>query len=388
MNLNDTNQLLRRLSVTFDNLFLKRLTVESKLFPVNEYIIIACLNSYAKIYKQLKMVNEKISPEQISQKERKLFTEITPLQLFDLQMFPLFGRTIFYCEHEYDPRCESLEKFQEIQFILDFWTRLSKSYYNTGALTIEEMAGNARILPNNHLKFIKKHLFTPEKSELSKIKRTSAQLEVYCFMDECEARMKISEHGPYEMDNGEILVIREMIRLNDGKQPQWPWSDTKANAPTSVIAFAFTLKDMKKVWFNDWGTMFTDPVDYSKNITSTAILTQEEGKNKSLGLDELKPYELFAQQALIELYRKMTKWDRAEQIKAGALVYNKNFDRFTNVVGLTNQIDWSLTKEIEQNEFSDLVNKIGKSVYGPLSWIFRGCKAKLKNPTFFLRPNE
>ena len=145
---------------------------------------------------------------------------------------------------------------------------------------------------------------------------------------------------------------------------------------------------MNRVWFNDWGTVFTDPVDYSKNITSAAILTQEKGKNKSLGLDELGAYEQFAQKALIELYRKMTKWDRAEQIKAGVLVYNKNWDRFTNLVGLTDQIDWDLTDEIRQNEFKDLVNKMGKNVYGPLTWIFRGPRSKRKNPTFFLHPEE
>ncbi|NVM29412.1 MAG: hypothetical protein HWN65_11285 [Candidatus Helarchaeota archaeon] len=388
MDINETNQLLRQLSYTFDNLFLKRLTVESKIFPVNEYIMVACLNSYSKFYQQLKLVNEKISPEEIANKQKKLFTEITPLQIFDLQMFPLFGRTIYYCQHGNDPTCESFEKFQETQFILDFWRRLAKTYFGTGALTIEEMDGMAKTLPESDLKFIKQQLFTPEKQDLSKIKRASAQLEVYCFMDECEARMKISDHGPYAMENGELLVVREIVRLNDGKNPQWPWSNTKAVAPTTVIAFAFTLKDMNRVWFNDWGTLFTDPVDYSKNITSAAVLTREMGQIKALGVDELKLYEEFAQNALIELYRKMTKWSRAEKMKAGILVYNKNFDRFTSLIGITDQIDWDLTEEIERHEFKDLVNKRGKSVYAPLGWIFRGPRARKKNPTFFLREIE
>lgn len=388
MDIEETNQLLQKLSTTFDNLFLKRLAVESKIFPVNEYIIISCLNSYAKFYHQLKAVSEKISPEKLGENERKLFTEITPLQIFDLQMFPLFGRMVYYCEHGYDPKCESLEKFQEITYILDFWKRLASTYYRSGGLTIEEMGGTAKILPQSDLNFIKRQLFSPEKEVLSKIKRASAQLEVYCFMDECETRMKISEHGPYEMENGEILVVREMIRLNDGVHPQWPWSNTKATAPNSVIAFAFTLKNMNRVWFNDWGTLFTDPVDYSNHITSVAILTRKEGTNRALDLDELKAYETFAQMALIELYRKMTKWTRAEKIRAGALVYNKNFDRFTNLVGITDEIDWGLNDKIERNEFQELVNGIGKNVYAPLTWIFRGQKAKAKNPTFFLRPIE
>ncbi len=384
MDIHETNNLLRKLSAVFDNLFLKRLLVESKLFPVNEYIIVACLNSYYKFYSQLKLVSEKISPEEIGRRYKKLFTEITPLQIFDLQMFPLFGRTIYYCQHENDPHCESLEKLQEIQFILDFWQRLAKTYYGTGALTIEEMNGVARILPEKDLNIVKKQLFTPEKEELSQIKRTIAQLEVYAFMDECETRMKISDHGPYEMDNGELLIMREIIRLNDGKNPQWPWSATKAVAPTPVIAFGFTLKNMNRIWFNDWGTLFTDPVDYNQNITSTVLLTQEDRKVKPLLVEDLKNYEQFAQLALIELYRKMTRWSRAEKLKAGAYVYTKNFDRFTNIVNITDQIDWDFTEDIKQHEFKDLVNKDGKSVYSPLTWIMRGPKAKIKKPTFFL----
>ncbi|MHA1277451.1 MAG: hypothetical protein ACTSQI_07020 [Candidatus Helarchaeota archaeon] len=389
MSINETNQLLRKLSKTFDNLFLKRLAVESKIFPVSEYIMIACLNSYQKLYQQIELVNEKITPEQIGREQRRLFTEITPLQIFDLQMFPLFGRTLFFCQMGKDFKCESLEKFREIQFILDFWRRLAKTYFTTGALTIEEMGGIARILPEKDLQLIKKALFTPEKVELSKIKRTSAQLEVYCFMDECEARMKISEHGPYEIGNGEYLVVREMIRLYDGTGPQWPWSNTKATAPTSKIAFAFTLKEMNKIWFNDWGTMFTDPVDYFDKITGVALLIEEKGRIKSISVDELSEYEDFAQNALVELYREMTDWSRGKKIKAGALVYDKNVDRFTNLVGVTDQINWNLTEEIERGPFTDLVKKNGRSIYTPLSsWLFRGPKAKARNPTYYLRPEE
>ncbi len=351
--------------------------------------MIACLNSYAKLFQQLQLLIRKITPEEIAQKERRLFTEITPLQIFDLQMFPLFGRTAYFLTHDKNPHCESLEKFREIQFILDFWERLAKTYYKTGALTIEEMDGVAKILLESDVELLKKALFVPEKTELTKIKRASAQLEVYCFMDECETRMKISEHGPYEMENGELLIVREMVRLNDGMNPQWPWSNTKATAPTSKIAFAFTLREMNRVWFNDWGTMFADPVDYSGNITSVAVLTEEDGRIKSLGVDELQAYEEFAQNALIELYRKMTGWSRAEQIRAGALVYDKNVDRFTNLVGITDQIDWDLTEEIERGPFTDLVDKDGSKTYSPLaSWLFRGPRARLRNPTFFLRPVE
>jgi len=382
------NNLLSYLSVSFDEIFGKRLVVESKLFPVSEYIAISCLNSYEKFYQQLKLVTDKISPEEIAKQNRKLFTEITPLQIYDVQMFPLFGRTIRFSQNRFNPLSESEEKFEEIKFILDFWKRLATSYYQTGALTVKEMGGNCKILPETDLNFIKKHLFTPNKDELKKIKRSSAQLEVYSFTDECETRQRISDHGPYELENGDQMIIREIIRLYDGNKPQWEWSETKATAPTSVIAFAFVLKNMNKIWFNDWGTLFTDPIDYSKNISSVAIITRENEKNKPIGLDELKEYEKYAQDALVELYIKMTQWNREQKIKAGVLVYNANFGRFSDLVGVTEQIDWSIDKKIEEKELKEIVNFSGKLMTRLARWLFRSKKKRLKNPTFFYRPIE
>ncbi len=371
------------MSESFDELFGTRLAVESTMFPVTEYIMISCLNSYEKFYHQLKKVSELISPEDIATQNRKLFTEITPLQIYNIQMFPLFGRTVRFGQAGYKTDVESREKFEEIKFILDFWKRLALSYFQTGALTIHEMGGICKILPENDLNFIKKNLFIPSQGELKKIKRASAQLEVYSFTDECETRMRINDHGPYEVENGKLMIIREIIRMYDGKKAQWDWSETKATAPTPVIAFAFTLENMNKIWFNDWGTLFTDPIDYSKNIVSIAILTQENGRNKAIGLDELQSYEQFAQEALIEQYIKMTSWSREQKIRAGVEVYNRNFDRFGALVGVNDQIDWSISKEIQENELKDVVNMKGNLLTKLAGWLFRSKKKKLKNPTFF-----
>ena len=67
----------------------------------------------------------------------------------------------------------------------------------------------------------------------------------------------------------------------------------------------------------------------------------------------------------------------------GALVYNKNFDRFTNLVGITDQIDWELTDQIKENELKDVVNMSGKLLLKLAGWLFRTNKKRMKNPTFF-----
>ena len=72
----------------------------------------------------------------------------------------------------------------------------------------------------------------------------------------------------------------------------------------------------------------------------------------------------------------------------GALVYNKNFDRFTDLVGVTKQIDWELTDQIKENELKAIVNMSGKLMTRLAGWLFRSKKKRLKNPTFYYRPIE
>ena len=64
-------------------------------------------------------------------------------------------------------------------------------------------------------------------------------------------------------------------------------------APFSNVIFGMTLKDMNKIEFNDWNTLFADPTDFSSNITSIGIWTRELSHPKDLrypdNLGELKP---------------------------------------------------------------------------------------------------
>jgi hypothetical protein len=94
-----------------------------------------------------------------------------------------------------------------------------------------------------------------------------------------------------------------------------------------------TLKDMKKIEFNDWATFFADPTDFSSNITSIGIWTKDISHPRDLqypnNLGTLKPLSInileelseFSKNASKELYLAYSKWDYIKKLMLGVSVY-------------------------------------------------------------------
>ncbi|MHA1271086.1 MAG: hypothetical protein ACTSPY_14935 [Candidatus Helarchaeota archaeon] len=382
----EANELITYASGIFDKLFASRFLIESVLFPVSEYILVACINSYEKFYNQLKELVKKISVDEIIERERgKLFTEITPLQIFNIQMFPLFGRMCRISNRYHDdPLKEPEEKFDQIRFILTFWKELASKYYN-GHLTVEEMGGKCQIATDESLRIITDRLRkSDDGNELNQIKKTVAQLEQISFLDECETRMKISNHGPYYISSNELITVHEIVRLYDGKKPQWPWSETNATAPYSNFLIAYLLEGDVQCYYNDWGTMISNPIDFKSHIKKYCILSRKGNKYIELKHDDIKDFEKYAKEAHKELYLKFSKWTKKERLEAGILVYNKNFDRFTNLVGITDKLDWGIAEEVRDQEFKRLLNN-DTSDFRVGNWMMRSNRKRKIMPTYFRR---
>ncbi|MHA1252340.1 MAG: hypothetical protein ACTSRP_20310, partial [Candidatus Helarchaeota archaeon] len=322
LSIEETNELITYASEKFDKLFAKRFLVESALFPVSEYILVACVNSYVKFYDQLIKLTEKITVDEIIEREKgKLFTEITPLHIFNIQMFPLFGRMCRISnKYRDDPMKESEEKFDEIRYIMTFWKDLASKYYG-GPLTVDEMNGQCQIASEESLDLIKNKLKEPtDVKELTEIKRMVANVEQIAFMDECETRMKISNHGPYFTGEDEFITIKEITRLYNGSKGQWPWSETNSTAPYSNLLIAYQLKGQIKCKYNDWGTMIPEPVEYKDFIKSYCLLAKKGNKIIELGKQDIEDFNKYSKDAHKELYLKYTSWTKKEKIEAGVLV--------------------------------------------------------------------
>ncbi len=379
----ETNKLIYYVSENVRENLIGRVVVESELFPVTHYIHVACqlLYDQAFSYKITKEIAKIITPEEIGKRNKTLASYRNQLDFNSYIMLYLHGRAqIIYDNLEKKATgntniiVEPEEKKKETKFILDFWSKLCPNYLDSGTMAVED--GSIRFLSQDFIDSLLKEM-RPIKPELNKkLKRTIGLLTSRNFLASADCRSGNFNHGPYETDSpDEVLIFKEFTDLYTGKNPldldifllDYQKTEIKSKIPNIIIGM--TLKNMKSVKFNDWGTCFSEPSDFSQNITSIGLWTKELihpsklsypdnlGNIEKLPIDILDHLIDYSQKSLNEMFIEVAGWNEIRRIMAGVNVYTNFVSKFTPFAKLENKWDWGWTNDValdQQN--SDLVN--------------------------------
>ena len=385
MDIKEANKLIAHASELVDYQVSKRGLLETQLFPVTAYICVSFYNAYDMLYDILKKISEKTTPEIMGRESRKILSEIHALSIFYIPLYYMVGRMGEIQRNGADPRSESPEKREQTLFVLDFWKRLATSYFKDEKISVYDSNKKNIVLDRSTVEKTLNNVIDLSKEEVIKLKRTVANLEVVSFLDECGARAKICDHGPYKISDNESLVFREISHLYNGNNPHFPWSETNAKAPFNNIAFAFRLKDVENN-FDDFATLDSIPQDFTDNITGVALLTRSGEKVKNLDLNILDSFKDYSERANKELFLKFSKWDRKQRLIAGAYAYCYGYARYTNFVGITGDINWDLT----ERTMNTYVPMFLESDFDPgIPRLFRSKSKKRKEgPSLYLLPEE
>ncbi|MEE9378099.1 MAG: hypothetical protein V3V33_08695 [Candidatus Lokiarchaeia archaeon] len=385
MNVKEANEIIAHASELLDYQVSKRGLLESQLFPVTAYICVSFYNSYDILYDILKRVSEKTTPEKIGKESRKILSEIQALSIFYIPLYYMAGRMGEIYRNNEDPKSESEERRKQTMFILDFWKRLASSYFPNGKLSVNDSDKKNIALDQSDIDWTLSRIVDVTKEQAIKIKRTIANLELVSYIDECEARAKLCDHGPYQVNENEILVFREILHLYDGGKPHFSWSATEAKSPYTNVAFVFRLKDVE-IELDEFVSLESTPIDFTENITGVALLTREGKDIIPLNFEVLDEFNDYAIRANKELFLKFSKWDRRQRLIAGAYAYCYGYARYTDFVGITDEINWDLTertmnKYIPEFMESDFDQGIPRFFRG------RG-KKKREGPSLYLLPED
>lgn len=386
MNIKAVNEQIAHLSDVFTNILLDRGLLGSQLFPVNAYISLACYNTYETQFNIMKQVWSRITPEELATRSKTLLSEVHGLSIMYQWLYYGLGRMgVIFNQCSNDPRQEPKEQQDQWRFILENWYRLGTAYFNSGKPTIEASGYVNQAFSDKVISWVKDHLEPVNRQQVNEIRKAIGLVDLYAFMEECEARAKIVEHGPYPINTNEILVLTEYTHLYDGSRNLWlPWSETETPLPSSNLGVAMTLRGVKAK-FHDTGTMSLDPAEYGNHVTSMMAYTKPREKLKIVGIDELSTYSQAADSSQQELFMRFAEWDKYHRLIAGAKAYMRGFARYTNQVGITGKINWDLTPQSLKEYVPYFMEHDGDNAFARM---FRSPEERAKDPTFYHLPER
>ncbi len=323
----EANKLISIISENFRTNAMARTAVESQLFPVSAYVGMACQQRYEQSfqYNAIKNVveNGECDPREIGPKCKSPASILNGLAFQAFAMLYLKGRS----QVLYDlggAKYETEEKKEETKFLLDFFRNLNPNYRNDKLLLVDQSEDhNMRILDPEMIESLRGDMFKPTEVQIKRFRRIVAQIMNYGFLDKCECRMGIFEHGPYKLDTGESLIFKEFqFRLNKIR-----------GCPVSNLVIAYSVKDMNALKFNDWGTLFADPPNFTNNITEMGLWKHEfllpskieypnkMGKNIPVSWETFEKVGEYSTSALKKLYVRVAKWDFDKRCLSGTSLY-------------------------------------------------------------------
>ncbi|MFX0133769.1 MAG: hypothetical protein ACFFDN_09000 [Candidatus Hodarchaeota archaeon] len=397
----EANELIYIMSENVRKGLFGREAVESQLFPVTIYICIACHQLYDQSFQYKiikKMVDNGCDPRKIGPKCKTLCAILNGLSFQSLAMLYLHGRAqkIFdWGGAEHEPE----QKKEETKFILDFFQYLNPNYRNDGLLLADQSEDeNMRILDKDLIEKLRHDMFGVNKEQIKKFKRTLAILTTHNYLDKCDCRAGIFEHGPYKMDSGELLIFKEFQflytgeELYPGRRKVLSLSETESKSPISNISIGYTVKDIKSVKFTDWGTLFIDPTDFSDKITSIGFWTRElllptkqrypdkMGKITPVSFDIYEQIGKYAQAALNELYIKIAEWDYIKRCLSGVSLYTNYLALFAIFAGI--KYNWEIPKKT--HDYISIFQKYPLGAHPFIARFTRGKKKRKIDPTYYL----
>jgi hypothetical protein len=155
----------------------------------------------------------------------------------------------------------------------------------------------------------------------------NAAAELLAFLDHYDCRLGLGDTGPYELPDGNLLILRDLFVNEEA----FHWSDVCDDAQLPhCYSLAIVLDPEKmaleEIRVNDISTTFTRPKNYIEAIIGGAVFAREKwntpmGEVYPIAIDDLGEHLGRVQQATLKLYTKTARMQRRDLIWNGQYVY-------------------------------------------------------------------
>lgn len=302
---------------------------ESGLIPRQEYEAMGIMHCWFRHPDWLRAIEDRVGIDGMieigSRARTEIGTKINMLHLWALATAPSFGRGIALelNLHDLDYAAD------RIRDCFGVVRRLYTGLWGEGEAFLTSMKEfRGPVLEDSWIeRFAADRLDLAEPDVRSTFQRFNGAAELMGFLLHFDNRLGVSDHGPYPLDDGGFVIVRDIF-LNE---PAWPWNDGDSGLPWSVtVAMFFGAGTELEVEMMDISTVFTTPANYLPLVTGVAVYQRDAWDSPvesvhPLSVDDMARLRTRCEAASADLYARIAAMSQREKIEAGALTYTAGF---------------------------------------------------------------
>ena len=320
----------------------ERTALESRLIPVTAYILVASAEAWYRWPAMMAAIDSAMPAERIGAAGRRPGMRVNAVHLWSISNIYLTGRKLLTAFGLVE------DEVERTWTVLDFWRRAAGAYRADGTLQAWDSGLSSRPYDDQVVRQLLAGVAVTDDNSRASIKKLNATLVAYLFLLYFDTRVGVGDSGPYRLDDGRTLLVRDYYQL---AQSDFAWSSVAAGVPYRNLTAALVL-DGVDVRVNDWGTALTEPEDYLDHLVAFGLYTTDGSGDGPDGrpADRLTPVgpgewpALLAavRKAQADHYRQVAAMSNGQKVDAGAYVYFSFLRPFAEVAGVAGALDWTV----------------------------------------------
>ncbi len=329
------NGLLAEINRVSGPLVLARTSYASQLIPVQQYVVVSCLEAFFRYPDAVDTIAAAMEPEEIGRRARRPNCQADSVFLWGVANFFLVGRSVMAM---IDPSVDTVERTHTV---LDFWERVSRAYRG-GTLHAADDGNRIRVLDDATLERLQAAVTPVDADRRAVIRSANATLINHLFLLYFDTRVGHGDTGPYPLPDGRSMIVRDYYRMGAS---DFAWSGVAADVPFDNLTAVLVIDAGVAIEVNDFGTTVAEPEDYLDHLSGFALFTTVDGELVPVADAEFTWAAAAAKAAQKRHYRGIAAMDRDDIIAAGAYVYFTFLRPFAQIAGVADDIDWTCPRD-------------------------------------------
>ncbi len=338
------NEWLATINPITRQLVAERTGYSSQLIPVTPYVMVSCVEAFLRYPDAVAIITAAMEPEEIGVAARRPGCQANSVFLWGVANFFLIGRNVL---RAVDPSVDDAPNaLDRAHTVLDFWARTSRAYRGGDHLHAAEVGDRLDVFDEDTVSALVAEATTVDDGRRDRIRRANATIINHLFLLYFDTRVGHGDTGPYRLDDGRTVIIRDYFRLAES---DLAWSSVAAAVPHGSLTAVLVLDPGVEVRITDFGTTVSTPEDYLDHLSGFALFTSDGvGPGQPpvpVSDDEMDAVASAARAAQRRHYRDIVAMDRDQRIACGAYVYLTFLRPFAELAGVANEIDWTCPRD-------------------------------------------